>query len=62
MNPSRMKQFLVEERCVYAGNLVLPTIPDFLSWCEAKRAFRIIRKAERKPAEQAQCRGVPVGA
>ncbi len=48
MNPSRMKQFLVEERCVFAGPMALPTIPDFLQWADGKRAYRTITRVEKK--------------
>lgn len=48
MNPSRMKQFLVEERCVFAGHVALPTIPDFMLWLDGKRAYRAIARVEKK--------------
>lgn len=61
MSPSRMKQFLVEERCVFSGCIALPTVPDFIAWCDARKAFRIIREAEGKASTQARNGGVPVG-
>ena len=48
MNSRHTKQFFIFERCVYAGNIALNTIGDFLDIENARKLYRLLLKNENK--------------
>ncbi len=47
MNPSRMKQFLIEERCVYARNIALPAVDQYMAYLDSLKLYRLLKKTDR---------------
>lgn len=66
MNPSRMMQFLIEERCdrisvegtgMVPYTILMPKVADFIQFCDARKAFRLMKKEERRLRKEARnCR------